>query len=41
MEGGGWGVGTKEGTCDEHWVLYGSDESLYFTPETSIALYVN
>ena len=30
QRGGGWGDGgnrwwvTKEGTCDEHWVLYGS-----------------
>ena len=41
MEGGGWGMGTKEGTCDEHWVLYGSDESLSPTPGTNIAWYVN
>ena len=29
--GGGWArcvMGIKEGTCDEHWVLYVSDESL-------------
>ena len=31
----------KEGTCDEHWVLYVSDESLNLTPETNIALYAN
>ena len=31
----------KEGTCDEHWVLYGSVESLYCTPGTNITLYVN
>ena len=36
-----WVMGTKEGTCDEHWVLYVSDESLNSTPETNIALYVN
>ena len=30
----------KEGTCDEHWVLYVSDESLNSTPETNIALSV-
>ena len=34
-------MGTKEGTCDENWVLYGSDESLYCTPETNITLYAN
>ena len=42
--GGGWarwGMGHKEGTCDEHWVLYVNDESLNSTPETNIALYVN
>ena len=27
--------------CDEHYVLYVSDESLNSTPETNIALYVN
>ena len=32
----------KKDTCwDEHWVLYGSDESLNSNPETIIALYVN
>ena len=31
----------KEGTCDEHWVLYVSDESLNSTPKTNITLYVN
>ena len=30
----------KDYTCDEHWVLYVSVESLYSTPETNI-LYVN
>ena len=34
-------MGTKEGTCDEHWMLCVSDESLNSTPETNIALYVN
>ena len=46
MEGGVWGwarwvIGNKEGTCDEHWVLYVSDESLNSIPETNITLYVN
>ena len=37
-----WVMGTNEGTrCDEHWVLYGSDESLNLTPEMNIVLYVN
>ena len=36
-----WVMGTKEGICDEHCVLYVSDESLNSTPETNIALYVN
>ena len=32
-------MGIKEGTCcDEHWVLYVSDESLNSTPEANIAL---
>lgn len=31
----------KEGTCDEHWVMYGSAESLNSTPETIITPYVN
>ena len=34
-------MGMKGYTCDEHWVLYGSAESLYCTPETNITLYVN
>ena len=30
------GEGIKEGTCcDEHWVLYGTVESLHCTPETN------
>ena len=36
-----WVMGIKEGTCVEHWVLYGSDESLNSTPETSITVYVS
>ena len=42
--GGGWVkwvMGIKEGTCDEHWVLHLSGESLNSTPETNIILYVN
>ena len=34
--GGAWArcvMVIKEGTCDEHWVLYVSDESLNSTPE--------
>ena len=34
-------MGIKEDSCDEHWVLYVSDESLNHTPETNITLYVN
>ena len=30
-----------EGTWDEHWVLYVSDESLNSASETNITLYVN
>ena len=33
-------MGTKEGTCDENWVLHVSDESLNFTSETNVTLYV-
>ena len=43
-DGGGWAkwmMGIKEDTCDEHWVLYTSDELLNSTPETNIILYVN
>ena len=36
-----WVTGIKEGTCDDHWVFYVSDESLNSIPETNIALYVN
>ena len=34
-------MGIKEGTCNEHWVWYGSVESLYCTLEINITLYVN
>ena len=34
-------MGFKEGTCDEPWVMYGSDELLCCTPETNITLYDN
>lgn len=33
--------GVKEGTDDEHRMVYGSDESLNSTPKTSITLYIN
>lgn len=32
-------IGIKEYTCDEHGVLYGIDESLYYTPDSNITLY--
>ena len=41
---GGWVkqvMGIKEGPCDEHWMLYVSDELLNSTPETNITLHVN
>lgn len=43
MGGGGarWGMGIKEGPCDEHWVLYVGDESLNSSPANNITLYVN
>ena len=35
-------MGIKEDTCcDEHWVMYGSIESLHCTPKTNVKLYVN
>ena len=34
-------MGIKEGTCDEHLVLYVNVESLNSTPETNITLYVD
>ena len=36
-----WVMGAKESTCDEHWVLYVSDESLNSTPETNVNIYDN
>jgi len=36
-----WVMGIKEGTCDEHLVLYVSDESLHSTPETNFTTDVN
>ena len=30
-------LGIQEGTCDEHWMLYVSDESVNSTPETNTA----
>ena len=30
----------KEGACDEHWVLYVSDQSLNSIPGTNITLWV-
>ena len=35
-----WVMGI-ESTCEEHWVLYVSDESINSVPETNITLYVN
>ena len=37
----GWVKGIKEGTWDEHWVLFINEESLNSTPEANISLYVN
>ena len=34
-------MGTKEGTCVEHWLLNVSYESLNSSPETNITLHVN
>lgn len=37
-----WVMGIKKGTCwYEYWVLYVSDESQNFTPETNTTVYVN
>ena len=36
-----WMMGIKEGSYDEYWVLYVSEQSLNSTPETNTALYVN
>ena len=43
MDGGWakWVMSIEEDTCDTHWMLYISDESLNFTPGTNITLYVN
>ena len=30
-----------DGTCDEHWVMYASDESLNSTSETNSALCIS
>ena len=35
-----WAMGIKEGTCDEYWVLYVSEESMNSTPETNTGLHV-
>ena len=34
-------IGIKEGTCDEHRVLYVNDESLNSTPEINIIECIN
>ena len=36
-----WGMGIKEGTCDEHWVLYVSNESLDSTSETGVPAWLS
>ena len=36
-----WVMGIKKGTCDEHWVLYVSDELLHSIPDTNTTLHVN
>ena len=47
VDGGRWGgwakwvMGIKEGTCDEHWVLYVSDGSLNSISETNFTIYGN
>ena len=33
-------MGIKEFTCDKHWVLYVSNESVNSTPKTDVTLYV-
>ena len=33
-----WVMSIKEVTCDKHWMLYVSEESLNSTPETNIML---
>ena len=37
---GNWVMGIKEGTRDECWVLYATDESLNSTSETNNTVYV-
>lgn len=32
-------MGIQEGTCNEHRVIYGTVELLYYTSETNITLY--
>ena len=41
--GGGWAkrTDTKEGTCDEQWVLYVNDESLNSMSEANFTIYVD
>ena len=34
-------MGIKEGTCDEHWILYVSDESLNSIPENQYYMLTN
>ena len=34
-------MGIKEGTCDEHWELDVSDESLNSTPESNFTICMN
>ena len=37
-----WAKTIKEGTgCEEHWLLYATDESLASIPEINNTLYVN
>ena len=36
-----WVRDIKEGTCDEHRVLYAGEESLNLTPEANIPWHVN
>ena len=36
-----WVMGIKEGTWEEHWVLYINNESLGSTPEANTILHVN
>ena len=36
-----WVIGIKEYMCDDHWVIYGRIESLHYTLEANITLYVS